>query len=123
MGRAADSFFGPGGVQANLVNVPVVWRGHDPAVVPGGLAGDGVRLEFIQPQRVVRPVWFTQPVSEIHHRAGLKSLFQLIREHALPAHLSHLAPPDIGMSPFYRKSGSHFFGSLGVAVVTSRIWG
>ena len=86
---AADCLLGPGGVQPDLVDMPVIRRGHDTAVVPRRLAGDGVRLELIQSQRILRPVRLAQPVGEIYYRAGRKSLFQLIRKHPLPLDFAH----------------------------------
>jgi hypothetical protein len=57
------------------MDVPVVWRGDDAAVGLRGLDTDGVRLERIQPNGIVWPVRFTQPLSKVDDRTDSDGCF------------------------------------------------
>src|SRR4051812_30970125 len=53
---------GPDGIPPDLMNMPVVGRRHNPAMFSGCQAGDLVRLNRVQTQRVLRTVRLAQTI-------------------------------------------------------------
>ncbi|MEM0497569.1 MAG: UbiD family decarboxylase, partial [Acidilobaceae archaeon] len=62
----------PAGIETHLVDVPLVGRRNDAAMRPRRRTTDGVRLECIQPQSILRPVRFAEPIGKVDHRAGVE---------------------------------------------------
>ena len=77
----------PVGVHTVFVDMPIVGRCDDTAVGLRCTTRDRMCLERIQPDSVLRTVWFTESIREINSGTVVERSFQLIREHPFPADL------------------------------------
>ena len=71
------------------MDVPIVRRRDNATMLLRRATADRVRLERVESQRILRPMWLTKAISKVNNGTRRQRGFELIGEHALPTDFGH----------------------------------